>query len=59
MSFDFIDRKFGQRPRDQPTAAEECPTCCDGGWRCYGTGSGDPHFEECPTCHNPNDYPCP
>ena len=59
MSFDFIDRKFSQKPRDEPRPEPECQTCFNSGWRCYGIGIGDPHFEECPTCYNPQRLPCP
>lgn len=38
---------------------DECPTCFGGGWECYGLGFGDPHFRECPTCHNPQGHPSP
>lgn len=36
-----------------------CPTCYGGGWECYGIGIADPHFRECPECHNPKGYPSP
>lgn len=37
----------------------DCPACEGGGWEGYGTGSGDPHFRECPRCHNVHRSPSP
>ncbi len=36
-----------------------CSHCEGGGWEAYSIGVGDPHFRECPECHNPEDHPCP
>lgn len=38
---------------------EFCDACEDSGWECYGIGHNDPHFRECPVCHNPRGIPSP
>lgn len=58
--FDFkainqVLKKEGQIVEPTP----KCDVCDDGGWEMYGIGRGDPHFRECPKCHNPHNYPCP
>lgn len=35
-----------------------CETCEGGGW-VHVYSPSPPAFEECPDCHNPDDYPCP
>jgi hypothetical protein len=59
MSFDLIDRKFGQQREAKKAPEPVCDSCEGGGWECYGLGFGDPHFRECSKCGNPNGEPCP
>jgi hypothetical protein len=56
----FIADTFNEQT--QKAEEKNCPEgtgCEGGGWECYGTGSGDPHFKVCEVCGNPEGVPCP
>jgi hypothetical protein len=55
--FDFAAIAAASRVAAEPEVT--CEACEGGGWECYGSGAGGPHFRPCPKCFNPEGHPSP
>lgn len=57
---DDFDGIAGRLRSMQTPATERCLECENRGWvGYYPWPGGDPGWEECPICRNPEDLPCP